>query len=212
MEVQQVGSRSHLLDFDGMPEFGRFVCEHAGLRCVVGEKQDWAVGAHRLRVEVALDRDRVIYVVWVRSGWPPKLKKRTAPLILAEVYGIGITENVAYFNSPTLSYFKHRALLEAGLLDKPRVQLAELPDGAPASAVATWDLIGDLAVVRKASGQPLDETPLSAPQLARWYGIGDWTIRAGKDWLERNGYITRNGLLPSQLKPLVLWSLRRAAA
>jgi hypothetical protein len=206
-----VGRRHDLLDFDSKPEFGAFVCERAGFRCMVGEKQDWTVGTHEMKVEVALDRDRYFYVVWIRSGWPVEQKKRTAPLCLAEVYGIAVTRTVRYFKAPEQGIFKVRALLDAGLIEMPGAGLAKLPEHAPASAVATWQVIRELALVREASYQPLDETPLSAPWLARLNGSNESTIRAGKEWLEPNGFITRTSEVPARFgRPLVLWSLRRA--
>src|SRR3954463_12060049 len=70
------------LDWDGSGDFCEFVLAAAGLRAVEGEEQTWAVGGHELVVELRLDRQRYIYVVWVRAGWPLRPVRRS-PLCLA---------------------------------------------------------------------------------------------------------------------------------
>jgi hypothetical protein len=199
-----------LFGFDGETVFGRFVLETvAGLRCIDGERQSWAVGGHAMTVEVALDRERYIYVLWVREGWPARPIRRS-PLCLAEVYAIVVTGAVREFKKPELAHFKVRAVLDAGLWSRPDVALAPLPENAPASAAATWRLVREVLEVRDAQGRGGQPVPLSAPWLAALCGIERSTVEAGKRWLARHGFITHVADAEGSFgHPLKLWDVSR---
>ena len=201
-----------LMGFDGDTEFGLFVFAAAGLRCVEGERQSWVVGGHELTVEAALDRARYIYVLWVRDGWPLRPIRRP-PLCLAEVYAIAVTGTVREFKKPELAHFKVKAILEAGLWPGPEVALAPLPEDAPPSAVATWQLVRDVVEVRDAQGRGAQPVPLSAPWLANLNGTDRSTIEAGKRWLARHDYITHVADAPGSFgHPTKLWAVARLEA
>ena len=148
------------------------------------------MGDRELVVELGLDRDRYIYVLYVRSGWPPEFAKPRRSLSLSEVYAITLIGKVREFSSPELARLKTKALLEAGLIERPEIRLAELP-GAPRSPRRTVD-----------SGRGLSQTPplrvggvsrepfaFSAPWVASLNGTSEQTIRAGKAWLKGRGFL-----------------------
>lgn len=196
--------------FDDKPAFAEWVLARAGLNAVVGDRQTWQVGGRDLTVQLNIDR-RYVYVLYLLAGWPPDLKPRRS-LSLAEVYAVTLTGTVRIFNGPELSRFKAKALLDAGLVTAPALTFAPLPDGAPASAVETWELIRDVLEVRTlqdpATALPL---PLVAPWLASWNGTAETRIVSGKKWLQRHGHITCVGEQPGRFgKPTKLWNVQAA--
>ena len=198
-------SKATLEAFDSRPEFGSFVMERAGLIAKVGERQLWRVGDHELTVRLHLDHDRVLYVVLVLAGWPTHPAPRS--LCLADLYAIAITGEFRSFNKPERHRFKLRALIESGLIDAPMLQFRPLDPAAPAAAAQTWNAIVDLTTTRHADGDT-GPMPLVAPWLAKAYGLDEDTIRAGKTWLERHNFITRDGDTPGKFgKKTILWAV-----
>jgi hypothetical protein len=200
------------LDWDDSADFCGFVLGAAGLRPVADEEQRWEVDGHELTVELRLDRQRYIYVLWVRAGWPLRPVRRS-PLCLAEVYGMTLTLSVREFNKPEIGWFKTKALIDSGLIERPDVALVPLPHNAPSTAHQTWAQVRELYEVRVAQGRGSQATPLVAPWMASWNGTDQATVRAGKRWLEQQGFITHVDDGPGRFgRPTKLWSLRRAAA
>jgi hypothetical protein len=196
-----------LLDFDSRADFACFVCQRAGLSCVIGERQTWPVGGHELTVELQLDK-RAMNVLFVRAGWPlsPELRHRRS-LCLAEVYAITITDEIRAFNKPELARFKAMALIEAGIIEPARVRLPPLAPDAPAAADETWNLIGEVVTIRATLGDT-GPMPLSAPWLAALNGTDQNVIRAGKLWLERRRHIVRTGHIRGRFgRDTVLWAV-----
>jgi hypothetical protein len=202
-----VRSRDALREFDGNNRFALFVCERAGLACVVGKRQVWRVAGRELTVELQLDR-RVFYVLYLREGWPssPDIRRRRS-LCLTEAYAVTLTGEIRDFNGPELARFRTKALIEAGLVVPTSVCLPELPPGAPASAVRLWKLVEELAAVRATTGDT-GPMPLVAPWLASLDGVGEASICNGKDWLERVGLIVHVDDAPGRFGKLTkLWAI-----
>jgi hypothetical protein len=166
------------------------------------------VGGHELTVEAALDRDRLFNILYVRAGWPPSADlRRRRSLCLAEVYAISLTGTVRSFRGPELARFRVRALIEAGMIAPATVTLADLPGDAPAAAVATWKVIAEHATVRATTGDT-GPMPLVAPWLASLNGTSEQTIRCGKRWLERHGFITHVADAPGHFgKKTKIWEV-----
>lgn len=197
-----------LVAFDSKAEFGKFVCEQAGLDPIVGKRQVWNVAGHELTVDLGLDRDRYIYVLYVRSGWPGRPARRS--LCLAEVYAISKTGTIRKFRSPELARVKALALLESELVPAPGVKLAALPSDAPEAARLTWQAVHEVLVVRAVTGDDAsDPFPFVAPWVTSLNGTTERIIRSGKLWLERHAYMTHVGNAPSKFgRPTKLWAAR----
>ena len=199
--------RGLLASFDHCADFACFVVRRAGLVCVLGQRQGWVVGGHELTVELALDK-AARNILFVRDGWPssPDLRLRKS-LCLAEVFAITTTGEVRDYRGPELARFKAMALVEAGIVPAPDLTLPPLPDDAPAAAVVTWDLIGEVARIRVVTGDR-GPMPLVAPWLASLNGTSVDVIRAGKRWLEQHGRIGRTGEAPGRFgKHTILWKI-----
>jgi hypothetical protein len=199
--------RETLIAFDRRADFARFVCQRAGLAFALDRQQQWQVAGHVLTVELQLDR-RELHVFFVRDGWPtsPDLSPRKS-LCMAEVYAIAVTGQLRRFRRPELARWKTRALIEAGLIESEAVSLPPLPPNAPAAAVATWKAIAEVATIRATCGDA-GPMPLVAPWLASLNGTNEQTIRAGKHWLARNGWIIHAADGPGRFgKSTHLWRL-----
>lgn len=201
---------SELRQWDGSQDFACWIAERAGLHPMKDVRQAWHVCGQTLQVEWVLD-ERFFTVLFVRSGWPTQPARKS--LCLGEVFYIVHTGNLRAPDKPTLSRYKMRALLAAGLLPAPPLDVAPLPLHAPPAAVATWNVILNLVTVRLALGDPPDEPmPLVAPWLASWAGadsgVAEPTIRSGKEWLETNGRIVHVDDGPGKFgKPTFLWQI-----
>lgn len=199
-----------LADFDAQPEFACWVCDQAGLRCVLDERQVWRIGGHELPVTLWLDK-RLYYVLLVHSGWP--LPPAPKSLALAEVFAAICTGELRRLHKPEMARFKRRALVASRLIPAPeRVVLPALLPEAPDAAGKTWDVIADLLTERRMTEPPGTLVPLSAPWLSKWSGVPEPTIRAGKRWLEARGFIKHEGDAPSgRGRPIYLWRVAEQA-
>lgn len=198
--------------YDSVAELGCFVfVERAGLRMNLerGARQVWRVGEHELVVSIWLDRN-VNYTLWIHEGWPEKPAPKA--LKLAEVYAISTTGELRKLRKPEMGHFKRRALLEAGLVDPPP-PLPPLPDGATDTAVKTWEeAIGVVHAERRLKEPAGTPMALATGRLAKWSGLDEGTVRSGKDWLRRHGFIEKVGEVESGYpRPTYLWKIKEAA-
>jgi hypothetical protein len=175
--------------------------------------QTWTPASGGLKVKIWLDDGRR-YVTHLISGWPAGLtRKRTGKpptdLALAEVYAIAVTGEIHLPRGPELARWKRRALAGAGILQPAPVRLKALPPGAPDSAESTWKAIEHLLAIRWLTDPQEDPVVLSAPFLARWTGVDEQTLRRGKYWLSKQGFITKAGTVPSAGggRPTQLWTV-----
>jgi hypothetical protein len=201
---------SALIDFDSKPEFARWVCEHAGIRLALDQRQCWRVDAQALTVSLWLDR-RVLYILRVHDGWPSAPARKA--LALAEVFATAVTGELRNrYSGPELARWKARALVESGLVDRPLVDLKPLPPDAPTAVATTWSVIESLLVARRVLGEErASPVPLVTPFLLRWSrgivdDVTDATLRAGKRWLEDRRPLERAGTAPGRFgRPTQLW-------
>ncbi len=196
-----------LARFDERREFACFVCDGAGLRCALDERQVWRFGRHKLSVTLWLD-ERFYYVLLIHSGWPNVPAPKS--LALAEVFAASCTGELRELGRPEMARFKRRALVAAGLTPAPeRVRLPALPEDAPESARRTWGAIADFLTERRMTEPPGTPVALSSPWFSNWSRVPEPTIRAGKRWLEKRGFIQRVGEAPSgRGRPTYLWSVK----
>jgi hypothetical protein len=203
-----VGRNEQLVAYDRLPEFASWVMGKAGLTATLGEKQVWRVGDAAIVVELWRS-DSLEYVLLVRREWPVASEPKS--LCLAEAFAVATTQRVRRMRAPELSRWKWRALLEAGLVERPDVRLAALPEDASAAATATWRAIDLLLVARVLSGDaPTAPMPLVAPFLAGWGQLPEQTVRAGKLELEKRGFIRHVEDVSSNFpdRPTKLWAVR----
>ncbi len=197
-------------EYDSRPGYAVFVCGRAGFSAEPSRKRRlWRVGQTELSVSLRLDQ-RVRYVVWVRGGWPDHPAPRS--LVLAAVYAITVTGTLRVPRGPALARWQTRALIEAGLIEKPTVGMPTPPDAPPSvHAASTW--VDLLLAARAANGEADEPVPLSAPFLQGWSGnaVSESMFVAARKWWARNGYITHAGSIPTGFgKPLNLWKVLTA--
>lgn len=186
--------------FDGHQPFARWVVGEAGLQFVLDEKQNWRLGETRLEVSVWLDEDNR----YVLRLYEARLKS----LCLGELYCASLTGKIQRLNSVSLAQWKRAALIAAGLARPTEVALAELPPDAPVAARETWRIIEQTLRLRRPSES---ELALSAPTISLWWKCSESTIKKGKAWLKRHGYIRREREEPSaHIKPMIIWRIRLA--
>lgn len=148
----------------------------------------------------------------IHDPWfPARAKNPRESLCLPELYAITVACDATQLpGRQELPRWRWRALGERGWLQPATVYLPPLPDDASPDARATYAVIGSLLKIRWL-GDPSDKPiPLSAPFMARWAGAhndtDENTIRNGKRWLEKNGFLERVGEAPGrQERPTVLW-------
>jgi hypothetical protein len=200
-----------LVDWDARTEFGQFVADRAKLGIEVDVTQRWRVGGHELAVSFWIDM-RSICVLRVHGGWP----KAATPddpvpkaLCLAEVFAIATTGELEKLRPASLKRWKVRALAEGGFITVPPVSLPRLPDAAPHAAFVTWRAIAGLLAIRRLTDPPGSTVPLKASWLANWSGgVDENTVRRGKYWLQRRGYIKHvDSKNVGKPKPLYLWAV-----
>jgi hypothetical protein len=186
-----------------------FLCKSAELRSVVDRDQFWAIGQHRLVVRWELN-ERYRYRLRVVAGWPLELTRRRS-LMPAEVFAITVEQRLIDWRDqrPSLARFKARLLIEAGIVEPPTVEMPPLPNDAPESAVLTWSVIRRLLEARHLVGDDTEPFPFVAPRMASWYGIDEATIRAGKLFLQRRGFLVHvtNGPVGAYGKPMHLFDI-----
>ena len=219
--------REALRALDRDREFAAAVLGLAGLT-LAQQRQEWRVGAHVLSVTPWLDKDDR-YVLLVRSGWPAPAPKSLA---LAQVYAVSMTGELRDFKrrrtvmrggkkdsvpkpSPELARWKARAAQEFGMVERPDVAMPTLTPDAPETAALTWKVIESLLQARRVveEGDDVEAMPLVAPFLARWSGLDEDLLIAGRRWLDRHGYLVRVGELPTAAgKPMVLWQVAQPVA
>jgi hypothetical protein len=202
--------------FDRDPAVARFVYQLAALDFEPLELQDWLIGTETLRISLWID-SRGRHITQIQGGWPAGIVRRTTRavprgLVLAEVYAISVAGVVHLPCGPELARWKRRLLQEQGALETLEVRLQTLAEGAPESAKSTWKAIESLVSVRWLSDPPEEALTLSVPFLVRWSGIDEQTLRRGKYWLQRHGFITKVGGLPSTppRRPTDLWKVTLA--
>jgi hypothetical protein len=169
----------------------------------------WSIGGHEIAVEWWPGDDEGRNLLRVSGGWPVSPGKRA--LILAQVLGNTTVGDLRDIRGPELGRWANRLALEAGIIARPDVRLAPLPPGAPDDAKITLEAIRRTLEVRRVTDPPGEPLPLSAPFLARWWGVEENVVRRGKRALERLAVIERVGEQPSAYgRPTVLWSVRGA--
>jgi hypothetical protein len=198
-----------LAAWDGRDDFAAWVCERAGLR-FEEEEQLLTVGDAKLRLSLWRgDRDGL----WIFRVWEGRPESKRTSLSLTEVFAVVVTGLVRDRRGPEGARWKRRALVEAALVAPAKVSLAQLPDDAPQTARETWNLIADLLSIRRLEEPPGTPVALSAPWLSEWSGVSEPTIKAGKAWLERHGFIEHVADAPGSFgRPTFLWLVREGGA
>jgi hypothetical protein len=185
-----------LAAFDREPEFASFVLNAAGLALELNRSQTWNLGELKISVEPWLDR-RGFYLLAVEKGWPSNVRRKDGhgpeSIAMAEVFATCWSGEPLLPSGPESARWKLRALLEAGLVDRPAVSIAELRDDAPQVAILAWEGIRELVAVRSLTQPAGEPVPLSSLFLARWCPLEESAVRRGKRWLERFGFIVRAG-------------------
>jgi hypothetical protein len=112
---------------------------------------------------------------------------------LAEVFASCSARKPLLPSGPENARWKCRAVLEAGLIDRPLISIADLDDDAPYEAVLTWEGIRELVAARSLTQPAGEPAPLASSFLARWCPLEESAVRRGKRWLERHEFIARAG-------------------
>lgn len=196
--------KGSLREWDRREDVAALVAGFAGLPAVEGERADWTVGEATLRVSLWREPERGLLVYRVHGGWPSKPARKSIALV--EAYAAAVTRTLRAYQPPELARWKARMLIEFGLVGEPAVRLAPLPADAPAHAHTTWALVARLLAIRALTADD-PEFAFSAPWIASYFTVDENTVRRGKAWLERHGYLSRTGLAPSRhAKDTVLWT------
>jgi hypothetical protein len=170
-------------------------------------RQEWRVGDAEVAVQWWLD-DNGYYVLLVLADWPTTPAPKA--LKIAEVFAVTVTGELRKLNRPTMGRYKLRALIDAGIIPKPKpVPLIPLVNPTP-QAQATWGAIGKLLAVRRLTEAPGEPIALSTPWLSNWSGVSEPVLRSGKRWLEKHGYIEHVGDGPGRPRPLKYWRVADA--
>lgn len=172
--------------FDKDESFAEWVCEQAGLEFLLNSSQTLYVGDYAIRASLWHDdRDRYVLRLYNHA---------IESLCLGELYAASSTGQVERLEGVALAQWKRRALIAAHRAHPSEVALCELPLDAPSYARKTWAIIEQILETRIG-----DETEiaLSAPKTARWWASTEATIRNGKVWLRKHGFIRKVGERPS---------------
>ena len=206
-----------LARYDADPVFARDVAHLVGIDPET--ECGWTVAGSELRVRLWQGEDG-LFVFRVFGGWPePEIVEGEWPappgpqaLKLAQAFAIATMGTLDVPTGPELSRWKLRLLIELGRETRAPVVLPELPSNATEDARVTWAVVPLLLGIRRLTEPVGEPITFSAPWVARTFAVDVNTIRRGKVWLERHGYLTRVGTCPSG-KPnrTVLWRVRESA-
>jgi hypothetical protein len=192
-------SGQQLRAWDANPLFAGYVFDLCGLTLDKTAPQEW-----RLEDEVA----------WVRverasdGCFRLRVAGHDAPKPLAAVYAAAIHGHLHPLGRTELPTWKRRALLEAGCIDLPQIELAPLSEDADEPTHALWDGIALLLRVR--NQRPIEPLPLARRFLQRWVPQSESDVRRGMEYLEPR-YIWRAGSFtkPGRTRALTLWRVER---
>lgn len=206
---------SELAEFDKRLDVAVAVAHLLGLPAVEGERGSWTVGKTTLTLELWREPDRGFYVWRIRGERPTFLKRRS--LAHHEVFAASVTGRLLIEDSdgllrrrerPELVRWRSRMLVELGVIAPAPVALPALDGSAPVDAIATREVVERLLGTRWVT-EPMDEPfTFSAPWIAGSYHIDANTIRRGKTWMERHGYLERVGTTRGHPIPAILWRAR----
>lgn len=197
-EVLQ-GEKLAVLDAD--EAFARFVFARASLDLDEGRTQTWVLGGATFQTAVERGADGRFRLL---------VAGHEAPMPLPCVYAASVSDEFRWLTRGELPRWKRRALLEAGVVGIPDVQLAALPEDTLAATRAVYAGIELLVRVRVLGGELAgDPVPLSRPFLCRWVPASERAVRTGMEELERLGHIHRAGVHVKSggRRPLRLWTV-----
>jgi hypothetical protein len=197
------GTRN-LAEWDAKPEVAAALAGRLGISPVEGEVSSWLVGKAEVRVRLWRDK-RGLYVLRVVGGWPGGRQS----LALHETFAAHLTHELKSRRPPELGLWKWRMLVEFGFVEPTRVELPQLPIGAPEQVMQAWPKVASFLAIRALSGRIESEGfALSAPWFAKWSGLPEPTVRTAKRWLTEQGILVRVGQAPGSFgRPTHLWSI-----
>jgi hypothetical protein len=179
-----------LSKWDRDQEFVEAFCALTGITAGLGTKFSCVLPGHGpdQQPSAELFRHRktgaVLYRCW-HTG-------RSYPLV--KVYAAAVSgEPPRRFSGPTLAIWKLRLLIEAGLIERPRVEVPHLPADAPEHARIAYPGLVLLFQVRAASDMGL-ATPLVPNFFACWCGISESEAKEARHYFRTNGIIAKTGV------------------
>lgn len=191
--------------FDQDEAFARDVAALIGIDADAGESV-WRTGDAELTVKLWRGDDD-LFVFRLFDGWPEPPAPRAVKL--AQAFALATTGTLDLPTGPELARWKLRLLVTLGRAEAAPVALPELPPDAPEAALLTWAVVGQLLTARRLTEPVGEPITFSAPWVARGFALDEALVRRGKRWLERGGYLTRAGTVPSRnpnaRRPTQLW-------
>jgi hypothetical protein len=190
-----------LRDWDFDEGFANAMAQHLGI-APDGSKTQWVIGDAVLGVRLWRDKERK-YVVRVLEGW----SDGPGALCLGQAFSLWRSERLKKPpTGPALGRVKQILLVEFRFVEPAPVALAALPPYAPRHSRETWDIVRRLLEARWLGDPPDEPFAFSAPWIADHFGVSESTIRRGKAWLKKEGFLRQVDEKTVRFgRPLGLW-------